>query len=120
MKSNPQFAIKVIQTLEDRQRELRRNVENLLFKSITTRVAQSLHWLAREHGDRCEHGWAMDIRINQQDLADLCGASRQAVSGVLGKLERRFVIRRTGRVICILSMKRLAKYGQSDVDEQHT
>lgn len=109
VREHPEFAVVVIQTLEDQQRTLRRNVESLLFKDLTTRVIEAILWLAREHGDRCEHGWAMDVRISQQDLADLCGATRQAVSAILGKLERRFVVRRTGRVICILSMKRLAK-----------
>ncbi len=114
VETHPGFAITVIQSLEDRQRELRRSVENLLLKDVSTRVAQTLQWLACEHGDKCQHGWAMDVRITQQDLADLCGASRQAVSGVLRKLELRLIIRRKGRVICILSMKRLAGYAPVD------
>jgi CRP/FNR family transcriptional regulator, cyclic AMP receptor protein len=110
VRERPEFAMVVIQSLEDRQRRLQRNVESLLFKDLTSRVIDAILWLAKEHGDRCEHGWAVDIRISQQDLADLCGATRQAVSGILGKLERRFLLRRTGRVICILSMRRLKNY----------
>lgn len=109
VRQHPEFAVVIIQSLEDRQRVLRRNVESLLYKDLTTRVVEAILWLAREHGDRCEHGWAMDVRINQQDLADLCGATRQSVSSVLGKLERRLLLRRKGHVICILSMTRLAK-----------
>ncbi len=109
VRAHPEFAVVIIQALEDRQRELRRSVESLLFKDLTTRVVEAILWLAREHGDRCEHGWAMDIRISQQDLADLCGATRQSVSSVLGKLERRLLLRRKGHVICIISMTRLAK-----------
>jgi CRP/FNR family transcriptional regulator, cyclic AMP receptor protein len=112
VRHHPECALSIIQMLEDQQRKLLRSVESLMFKDLTTRVVETILWLAREHGDRCEHGWAMDIRLTQQDLADLCGASRQAVSGVLRKLELRFLVRRTGRVLCILSMSRLAKYAK--------
>lgn len=118
IREHPECALTVIQTLEDQHRKLQRNVESLLFKDLTTRVIEVVLWLAREHGDRCEHGWAVDVRVNQQDLADLCGATRQAVSGVLRKLERRFILRRTGRVICILSMRRLSNLVQSNDDEK--
>lgn len=116
VRDHPEFAFRVIQTLEDRQRELHRKLEGLLYKDLTTRVIETINWLAREHGDRCKHGWAMDIRVTQQDLADLCGATRQAVSAVLGKLERRLILSRKGRIICILSMKRLANMIQPESD----
>lgn len=107
IKAHPEFALCVVQLLEDRQRRLQRTVESLLFKDLLTRVVETILWLAREHAEKCQHGWAVDLRITQQDLADLVGATRQAVSGVLGKLERRLLLRRKGRVICIMSMSRL-------------
>ncbi len=116
VRDHPECAMSIIQTLEDQHRRLQRSVESLLFKDLTTRLVETILWLAREHGDRCEHGWAVDVRVNQQDLADLCGATRQAISGVLGKLERRFLLKRTGRVICILSMNRLTRLANNLVD----
>jgi CRP-like cAMP-binding protein len=120
IRSSPDFAFRVVQLMDDRQRTLRRNVESLLMKDVTTRVIEALVSLAREHGDPCPHGWAVDIRVTQQDLADLVGATRQAVSSVLGKLERRLLLSRKKRFICILSLKRLTRLAESMGDEALT
>jgi CRP-like cAMP-binding protein len=109
MRSCPEFSYEVVQRLEERERRLERRVESLVFKDVRTRVIETILYLARNHGDRCVHGWAVDVRVTQQDIADLVGASRQIVSRVLRELELKFYVRRKGRVICILSMKRLAR-----------
>ncbi len=109
VREEPNFAFTVLQLLEDRQRRLERRIESLIDKDLLTRVVETLLWLAREHGHPCEHGWAMDLRITQQDLADLVGGTRQAVNAALGRLERRLLLSRKGRVICLLSMNRLQK-----------
>lgn len=103
-----QFAYRVVQRLEDRERELVRRVESLVFKDVRTRLVETLLALADEHGDRCTHGMAVDVRINQQDLADLVGASRQMVNRALGELSRGLYVRKMGKTLCILNRERLA------------
>lgn len=104
-----EFAYRVVQRLEERERELVRRVESLVFKDVRTRLIETLLELASEHGDECAHGMAVDVRINQQDLADLVGASRQMVNRELGKLSRGLYVRKMGKTLCILNRRRLAR-----------
>ncbi len=107
--ARPEFAYRIVQHLEERQRELVRQVESLAFKDVRTRLIEALLALAGEHGEPCQHGMAVDIRINQQDLADLIGASRQMVNKLLGELSRKLYVRRMGKVLCILNHRRLER-----------
>jgi len=104
-----QFAFRVVQLLEERERQLERRVESLVFKDVRTRLIETLLALAVEHGQPCEHGMAVDVRMTQQDLADLIGASRQMVNRILGDLARSLHVRRMGKVLCILNKERLER-----------
>jgi len=112
LRRHPDMAYAVVQTLEDRQRRLVRRIESLVFKDVRARLAETLLELVREHGSGCAHGFAVDIRITQQDLADLVGASRQMVNRVLGELSRELYLHRTGRVICVLHRERLQRLAE--------
>lgn len=106
---NPTLAFSVVQTLEDRQRRLVRRIEALVFKDVRARLAETLLELARSQAEPCGHGFAVDVRVTQQDLAELVGASRQMVNRVLGDLSRAFYVQRMGRVICVLDRDRLER-----------
>jgi CRP/FNR family transcriptional regulator, cyclic AMP receptor protein len=113
IKRHPEFAYEVVQHVEDRSRLLARRLEALAFKDVETRLAETLVALAHEHESLCEHGFAVDVRLSQSDLAELVGASRQMVNRVLGKLERQLLVQRVGRVICILHLERLERFACS-------
>ena len=109
IRNSPGLAIEVIQMLEDRQRRLSRQVESLLYKDVAARVIETLLHIARSEPDRCSHGWALDVRITQMDLAELVGASRQAVNRVLRSLEDRNFVHRSGRLLCIRDLHALSE-----------
>jgi CRP/FNR family transcriptional regulator, cyclic AMP receptor protein len=111
----PEFSCRVVQLVEDRERVLRRRVESLLFKDVGSRVVETLIDLSREYGEPCPHGMALDVRITQQDLADLVGASRQMVNRVLRELMIKLYLVRKGRYLCILSMERLARLADGGI-----
>lgn len=104
-----ELAYRVVQQLEERERELVRRIESLVFKDARTRLIETLLALVDEHGQGCTHGMAVDVRINQQDLADLIGASRQMVNRLLGELSRSLHVRRMGKTLCILNRRRLER-----------
>ena len=109
LRRHPDLAYSVVQELEDRQRRLVRRLEALVFKDVRARVAETLLELTREHGEPCAHGFAIDVRMSQEDLAELVGASRQMVNRVLGELQRRLYVQRMGRVLCVLHRDRLER-----------
>ncbi|MDH4225772.1 MAG: Crp/Fnr family transcriptional regulator [Deltaproteobacteria bacterium] len=113
------FAFRVVQLLEERDRRMERRIESLVFKDVRTRLLETLMDLCRDYGEKCVHGYAVDIRITQQDLADLVGASRQMVNKILRELVLKRVLARKqgGRLLCILSIQKLAALADMPVPD---
>ncbi len=59
---------------------------------LAVRLAQRLVGLAHDHGRPGEGGVAIDIRLSQETLAKMVGASRQSVNGALGRMEKRGIV----------------------------
>ncbi len=83
---NPQFAIQVLEILAWRLRKTDDKVEDLVVLDVYGRVAKKLLDLADEHGVTTEDGTRIELRLTQQDLASMVGASRESVNKVLGYL----------------------------------
>jgi CRP/FNR family cyclic AMP-dependent transcriptional regulator len=60
---------------------------------LESRLARQLLQLARRFGQREAGGLRIALKLSQQDVADLLGASRQRVNAGLKKLERSGVLR---------------------------
>jgi CRP-like cAMP-binding protein len=60
---------------------------------LENRLARQLLQLARRFGQRDTGGLRIALKLSQQDVADLLGASRQRVNAGLKKLERSGVLR---------------------------
>ncbi len=81
---NPKIAILVLEALSKRLRTTDEMVENLIFLDVYGRVAKKLLELADTHGVKTEDGVRIDVRLTQQELASMVGASRESVNKVLG------------------------------------
>jgi CRP/FNR family transcriptional regulator/CRP/FNR family cyclic AMP-dependent transcriptional regulator len=81
---NPKIAIKVMEVLIKRLRSTDEMVEDLIFLDVYGRVAKKLLELADAHGVQTEHGVRIDVRLTQQELASMVGASRESVNKVMG------------------------------------
>ncbi|WP_376795012.1 Crp/Fnr family transcriptional regulator [Thermogemmatispora sp.] len=81
---NPRIAIHMLEALSRRLRNTDKMIEDLIFLDVYGRVAKKLLELAELHGVPTEDGIRIDIRLTQQDLASMVGASRESVNKVLG------------------------------------
>ena len=81
---NPKIAIQVLEVLSRRLRKTDDKVEDLVVLDVYGRVAKKLLDLAKEHGVNVDDGTLIDVRMTQQDLASMVGASRESVNKVLG------------------------------------
>jgi len=77
-------------------------------------VVETLMQLTVDIPEKCPYdggvgakGMAVDCRVTQSDLAELVGASRQAVNRVLRGLESTGVLHRNGRVLYVPDVRRL-------------
>jgi CRP/FNR family transcriptional regulator/CRP/FNR family cyclic AMP-dependent transcriptional regulator len=80
----PRIAIQVMEVLCERLRKTDQQIEDLIVLDVYGRVAKKLLELAESHGVQKENGVLIDMRLTQQDLAAMVGASRESVNKVLG------------------------------------
>src|SRR6266567_2383190 len=78
------IAIEVLEVLSRRLRKTDDKVEDLVVLDVYARVAKKLLELATEHGVQVENGTRIDMRLTQQDIASMVGASRESVNKVMG------------------------------------
>jgi CRP/FNR family transcriptional regulator/CRP/FNR family cyclic AMP-dependent transcriptional regulator len=81
---NPKIAILILEALSKRLRNTNQMVEDLIFLDVYGRVAKKLLELADAHGVKVDDGVRIDVRLTQQELAAMVGASRESVNKVLG------------------------------------
>ncbi|NOT10718.1 MAG: Crp/Fnr family transcriptional regulator [Methylococcaceae bacterium] len=84
-----------------RRQQAERKLLNMLTQSVENRIIEMLKELAELFGKRCAHGFALEIHLTQQELADLIGASRSVVSTVMNDLRHRQLLEYTRELICI-------------------
>ncbi len=109
----PRLCEAVMMQIETRQQRLARRTDRLLLRDVAHRVIVEILDIARENRHDCEHGLEVDVRISQQDLAQLAGTSRQAVNRVLRSLERRHYLHRNDKVLCIADLAALEQLARS-------
>jgi len=102
LRTRPATAFTVIQYLAARVRTLEERIEELAFKDIPERLATTLLRLADAYGSREPSGGvAVQLRVTQQELANLIGASREMVNHALAQWKREGWIELHGRSIVI-------------------
>ena len=81
---NPRIAIRVLEVLCKRLRDTDQQVEDLIWLDVYGRVAKTLLKLADDHGKQTDDGILIDMRLTQNVLASMVGASRESVNKVMG------------------------------------
>ena len=84
-----------------RQRQMERRLEGFAFKRVEARLAETFRELSGGFAMRCEHGFGQHLRLSQQELADLVGASRPVVSTILNRLRDRGVLGYNREYVCV-------------------
>ena len=98
---NPSFAAFLCAELEAWQKRTERKLITILTKKVETRLVETLRELALVFGTPCPHGYALEIPLTQQDIADLVYASRPAVTKAMNALRRRGVLDYRRELICV-------------------
>jgi CRP-like cAMP-binding protein len=114
---HPGIAIAISKQVGSRMKRIESRVEALVFRSVPSRLASILLELAEDFGRREANHLILDLQINQQELATLIGASRQAVNTSLRALQRDGIVRRDGRRLTLLrlmALRRLRDHGTDD------
>ena len=100
--------MKLVAALVRRLRAANERISRQSFQTVPSRVAGVLLQLAAE--TRGGEGGEVTIRMNQADLAQLAGTSRESVSRFLADLERSGVVRSGRGRVTVLDPEKLHNY----------
>ena len=100
----PLLCLRLVEALARRQHQLEQRLTSLALKRTEARLAETLRELSGCFETRCEHGFGQHLRITQQELADLVGASRPVVSSILNRLRDRGILGYSREYLCVRSL----------------
>jgi CRP/FNR family transcriptional regulator, cyclic AMP receptor protein len=103
------IAAKLIVALTRRLRETNERVARQSFQTVPSRVAGVLLQLIAEEAAP-DGRFGVTVRMNQADLAQLAGTSRESVSRFLATLERAGVVRVGRGRVTVMEPRRLRAY----------
>ncbi len=106
---HPEIALKLVAGLVRRLRAANVRLSRQSFQTVPSRVAGILSQLSREAQSDGAEG-EVTIRMNQTDLAQLAGTSRESVSRFLAELERAGVVRSGRGRVTVLDPPKLRNY----------
>ena len=101
MEVSPRLAVFVAEYLARSKRSAEQRLLRAMSQSVDRRVIETLVELADSFGARCPHGFSLEIRLTQQDIADIVGASRPVVSSILSGLRKRGLLNYARDMICV-------------------
>jgi CRP/FNR family transcriptional regulator, cyclic AMP receptor protein len=91
--SHPKIAVQVMKVISQRLRQADNQIEDLLFLDVYGRVAKKLLELSETHGVSTNEGIRIELRLTQQELASMVGASRESVNKVMGYFtDKRYIM----------------------------
>ena len=101
LQQHPDVSWEFVSSLARRQRQMERRLEGFAFKRVEARLAETFRELSGGFAMRCEHGFGQHLRLSQQELADLVGASRPVVSTILNRLRDQGVLGYNREYVCV-------------------
>jgi len=105
----PAIAWEFVSLLALRQRQMERRLESFAFRRTEARLVETFRELSAGFATRCEHGFGRHLRLTQQELADLVGASRPVVSTILNKLRDKGVLGYNREYVCVRRIEDIEK-----------
>jgi CRP/FNR family cyclic AMP-dependent transcriptional regulator len=106
---HPEITVKLVAALVRRLRQANERISRQSFQTVPSRVAGVLSQLVAEEAPWHESE-GVTIRMNQADLAQLAGTSRESVSRFLAELERAGVVRVGRGRVTIIEPPKLRNY----------
>lgn len=92
VRTSPEVAIDLLRALSQRLRETDEFIEDAVFLDVPGRVAKKLLELAETYGEPAPRGTVIGLRLTQQELAEMVGATRESVNKHLRSYRERGII----------------------------
>jgi CRP-like cAMP-binding protein len=114
---SPSFSSFLSYGLEASRERAERRLIDRQTKTVAVRLIETLGELALAFGAPCPHGYSLEIRLTQQDIADLVHASRPVVTRIMNALRRQGALDYRRDLICVnhLALRSLAQEKPADL-----
>lgn len=109
IEKNPDILLKMTIVLSRRLRRVNELIRSLAFHDVYGKVARVLLNLATEKGRATEAGTVIDLRLTQQELAELAGMSRETMTRTLRDFQQAGCVRIESGIITILEIGMLQR-----------
>jgi CRP/FNR family transcriptional regulator, cyclic AMP receptor protein len=80
LEQHPKVMHQMISALCQRLRNVDDFLQDTLFLNLPQRLGKTLKQLAKQHGIKDENGVLIDLKLTQQELANMVGSSRESVN----------------------------------------
>jgi CRP-like cAMP-binding protein len=101
LQTHAQLGFALARVLTARRRDVETKLETLVFRDVTSKLAELLLALADEYGVEDSRGTLVALKITHQELANLIGSTRETVSLTLSQFKRKNYIATEGRKVII-------------------
>ena len=109
IEKSPKILLKMTAVLSKRLRKADELIHSLAFFDVYGKVARTLLNLASERGRVTEQGTVIDMRLTQQELAELAGMTRETMARTLREFQQAGCIRVEAGIISILALDMLRR-----------
>ena len=110
IRSRSEAAMAVLAAVAERLRETNEMAGDLAFLDVGGRLAKKLLELAAARGVQRPEGILLDLRLTQEELANMVGVTRESVNRQLALFRRLGVIGSQGRRLLIRDAEALRRY----------
>ena len=117
LKKKPDLATRLTKFACTRRRRIQNRLDNLVFRTASSRLAFLLLSLADQGGVHNSNGMVLRVKLSQGDLAKLTGTARETTTNLLNELERLGTIDVQGRRIRLLNQWQLKKIADARMVE---
>lgn len=101
------LGLQMTRLLAARRRDLENKLETLVFRDVTSKLAELLLQLADEYGVDDSRGTLIALKITHQELANLIGSTRETVSLTLSQFKKKNLICTDGRKVIVTDRESL-------------
>jgi CRP-like cAMP-binding protein len=112
----PEVGLKIMQLLSERLRRYETRLEDANMKDVHSRLASIIVMLVESEGVRSGVGYRIPAHYTHQQLGEMIGANREAVTRAFGVLQDEGVVELRRRLIYVpdlVALKRVSAYGDA-------
>lgn len=118
LEEHPKVAVHLLKVTVRRLRRLTERAEDIAFLNVSARLARRLVRLAKEHGRGESDGVRVLIRLSQQEIGDLIGATRESANKHIRLWEQQGLVSQRSGYLVIHDLEALREVGEGAVSNE--